>query len=56
MFEKTDTKNAPWILVEGDNKHYARVKVLTAAIQHIKKEIKARNLQLTNILAHETDN
>lgn len=28
MFERTSTDFAPWILVESDDKHYARVKVL----------------------------
>lgn len=28
MVDRTSTSNAPWTLVEGDNKYYARVKVL----------------------------
>jgi AMP-polyphosphate phosphotransferase len=32
MFEETDTEFAPWTLVEGDSKRYARVKVLETVI------------------------
>ena len=28
MLDRTDTSNAPWTVVEADNKLYARVKVL----------------------------
>lgn len=56
MFAKTDTENAPWILVAGNNKHYARVAVLKETLKHIEREVKARGLQLTNILNNETDN
>ncbi|MEE1132382.1 MAG: polyphosphate kinase [Caryophanon sp.] len=54
MFEKTDKKNAPWILVEGNNKHYARVKVLREALKQLEKEAEKRGLQLTNIIDNET--
>ena len=32
MFEETDTEFAPWTLVEGDSKRYARVKVVETVI------------------------
>jgi len=32
MFEQTDTEFAPWTLVEGNSKRYARVKVLETVI------------------------
>ena len=32
MFEKTDTEYAPWISVPGNNKFYARIKVLKETI------------------------
>jgi len=50
MFEKTDKKNAPWILVAGDDKKYARVQVLQETIAHIEREAQKRGLHLTNVL------
>ncbi|MGE7943196.1 polyphosphate kinase 2 family protein [Lysinibacillus xylanilyticus] len=50
MFEKTDKKNAPWILVPGDDKKYARVQVLQETIAHIEREAQKRGLHLTNVL------
>jgi polyphosphate kinase 2 (PPK2 family) len=35
MVERCDTEWAPWILVEGDDKKYARVKVMEASIAAI---------------------
>jgi polyphosphate kinase 2 (PPK2 family) len=35
MLEETDTFQAPWVLVEGDDKRYARVKVLESVIAHL---------------------
>jgi polyphosphate kinase 2 (PPK2 family) len=32
MLEETDRPNAPWTLVEGDSKRYARVKVIETVI------------------------
>lgn len=50
MFEKTDKKNAPWILVAGNDKKYARVQVLQETIAHIEREAQRRGLHLTNVL------
>jgi polyphosphate:AMP phosphotransferase len=36
MIEKTGTENAPWVLVEGNNKDWARVKVLKAVVRALK--------------------
>jgi polyphosphate:AMP phosphotransferase len=36
MFEKTSTSQAPWILVEGNDKQYARVKVMKAVADALK--------------------
>ena len=36
MIEKTGTEAAPWVLVEANNKEWARVKVLKAVVQHVK--------------------
>jgi len=35
MFDRTDHPDAPWHVVEGDSKRYARVKVLETTIQRI---------------------
>ncbi len=39
MIERTSTVYAPWHIVEGNSKLYARIKVLTATIDSIKKHI-----------------
>ena len=57
MFAKTDKKNAPWILVAGDDKKHARVQVLQETIAQIEREAQKRGLHLTNILeAPESSN
>ncbi|AWE08760.1 polyphosphate kinase [Lysinibacillus sp. 2017] len=53
MFEKTDTENAPWCLIPGNDKLYARVQVLKEAIAHIEKEVARRGLQLTNVFENQ---
>lgn len=50
MFDKTDKKNAPWILVAGNDKKHARVQVLQETIAHIEREAQKRGLHLTNVL------
>ena len=50
MFAKTDTENAPWFLIPGNDKLYARVQVLKEVIAHIEKEATRRGLHLTNVL------
>lgn len=39
---RTSTPAAPWTIVAGDNKYYARVKVIETAIEAIKAELKKR--------------
>jgi polyphosphate:AMP phosphotransferase len=39
MIEKTGTEAAPWILVEANNKEWARVKVIKTIIQHVKNAL-----------------
>lgn len=39
MLLKTSTENAPWIVVEGNDKYYARIKVLKTVIGAIEKKI-----------------
>jgi polyphosphate:AMP phosphotransferase len=36
MIEKTGTEAAPWVLVEANNKEWARVKVVKTIVQHVK--------------------
>lgn len=48
MFEKTDKKNAPWVLIEGNDKNYARIQVLKETIKHIKKECESLGLQIVD--------
>ncbi len=45
MFARTDTKTAPWTLVEGDSKKYARVKVVESVIETIEKGMRRHGLQ-----------
>lgn len=39
MVEKTSTSEAPWVLVEANNKEYARVKVIKTVIQHLERAL-----------------
>lgn len=39
MFERTSTKKAPWTLVEGNDKRYARIKVLQTFVDAIKERM-----------------
>jgi polyphosphate:AMP phosphotransferase len=35
----TSTSTAPWVLVEGDNKHFARLKILKTVIEHLERRL-----------------
>ncbi len=39
MFEETSTKKAPWIIVNGDDKRYARTKVISEILKYLRKAI-----------------
>ena len=39
MMDITSTKNAPWIVIESNNKKYARVKVIQTIVDRLKKEL-----------------
>lgn len=39
MLLKTSTRNAPWTIVEGNDKLYARIKVLKTVVEKLEKEI-----------------
>lgn len=53
IFAKTDSENAPWILVEGNNKLHARVHVLEETLKHIEAEAKRRGLTIPNVFERE---
>ena len=39
MIEKTGTESAPWVLVEGNNKEWARVKVLKEVVRRVQSAL-----------------
>ena len=39
MVERTSTRNRPWTLVEGNDKYYARIKVLQIACEALRKAL-----------------
>jgi AMP-polyphosphate phosphotransferase len=39
MLLKTSTQTAPWTIVEGNDKHYSRVKVLSTLVNKLSKEL-----------------
>lgn len=42
MIELTSTPTAPWTLIGGDDKHYARVKVIQTVTEAINAQLKYR--------------
>jgi len=46
MLERTDTTDAPWHLVEGDSKRWARVRVMETVIGEIERGCAARGFEL----------
>ena len=40
MLIRTSTSNAPWIVVEGNNKYYARIKVLETVVKAIEERLR----------------
>ncbi|MGV1035908.1 MAG: polyphosphate kinase 2 family protein [Candidatus Nanopelagicales bacterium] len=46
MLERTDTSFAPWVLVEGDSKRYARVKVIETVVAEIERALERVGIQL----------
>jgi AMP-polyphosphate phosphotransferase len=45
MFEQTDTDFAPWHLVEGESKKFARVKVVETVIEQIERGMRAAGIE-----------
>jgi polyphosphate:AMP phosphotransferase len=39
MIEKTSTTEAPWVLVEANNKEHARIKVLKTVVEHLEENL-----------------
>ena len=39
MLVRTSTTYAPWIIVEGNNKYYARVKVLRSVVNAMEERL-----------------
>ncbi|NBB83348.1 MAG: hypothetical protein GVY28_08070, partial [Alphaproteobacteria bacterium] len=39
MVQRTSTRRAPWILVEGNDKKFARVKVLTTLCDRLEEAL-----------------
>lgn len=53
MLERTDTEAAPWHLVEGDSKRYARVKVIETVIAEIERGCAERGFELPEPTAED---
>jgi polyphosphate kinase 2 (PPK2 family) len=45
MLERTDTEWAPWTLIEGDSKRWARVKVVESVTAAIEEDMRSRGLE-----------
>ena len=45
MLERTDHPLAPWHLIEGESKRYARVKVVETAIAEIERGMRERGFE-----------
>jgi polyphosphate kinase 2 (PPK2 family) len=54
MLARTDVHTAPWILVEGESKRFARVKVMESVIEQIERGCAARGFELPEPLQPET--
>ena len=39
MFDRTSTEIAPWTLVESEDKHYGRIKILRTIVQRLEEEL-----------------
>lgn len=39
MIDRTSTQTAPWTLVEANNKHYARIKVLRTLCERLESQL-----------------
>jgi AMP-polyphosphate phosphotransferase len=55
MLARTDLLEAPWILVEGESKRFARVKVMECVIEQIERGCAARGFELPDPLEPESN-
>jgi polyphosphate kinase 2 (PPK2 family) len=55
MLARTDTPEAPWVLVEGESKRFARVKVMESVVEQIERGAAARGFPLPEPLDPETN-
>jgi AMP-polyphosphate phosphotransferase len=52
MLLKTSTLNAPWTVVEGNDKYYARVKSVRTLVETVSKELK---IEPKDVISEKTD-
>ncbi|MFY4776677.1 polyphosphate kinase 2 family protein [Metabacillus sp. RGM 3146] len=52
MINETDKKYAPWHIIEGEDKKYARIKTLKVIIKAIEKHCKAKDLDLKSYFSN----
>jgi polyphosphate:AMP phosphotransferase len=43
MVEYTSTRSSPWVLIEGNDKHYARIKVLETLCHNLEQGVQGKN-------------
>lgn len=46
MFDRTDTRWAPWVIIDGNNKKAARIAVLTAVADALEKKVSMKPAEL----------
>jgi AMP-polyphosphate phosphotransferase len=42
MIERTHTKDAPWVMVEANDKYFARVKIMKALIERLEAQLEGK--------------
>lgn len=42
MIERTHTKHAPWVMVEANDKYFARVKILKALVERVEAQLEGK--------------
>ena len=42
MIAKTSTENAPWFIIQSNNKYYARIQAIRTVIDEIEKKLNGR--------------
>jgi polyphosphate kinase 2 (PPK2 family) len=49
MIERTSTRKAPWTLIEGNDKRFARVKVVESVCEKLEQALIARGVDLDKL-------